>query len=100
MMPPIRAGSEVAVIAHTLDELLEPPALATPNLGVFITFHPPSGTSPVIEQAMLLTSVGRYTYRYQGALTDVLGVWTMEFKIRHNTSTVLTQRQGAWVMVA
>ena len=100
MMPVIRAGTEIVIATDVLDELLEPPALFSPQGGVKVTLHPPSGASPVDEEAMTLSTVGHYTFQYQSDPADVLGVWTIEFKVQHNSSVVLTPPAGGFVLVA
>ena len=100
MMPVIRAGTEIVLAVDVFDELLEPPALFSPQAGVKLTLDPPSGLSPVIQQAMTLGTVGHYTYQYQSATSDALGVWTIEFKVQHNSSIVLTPPAGGFVLIA
>src|ERR1700675_2858050 len=100
MMPVIRAGTEVVVAVDVIDELLAPPALFTPAGGVKTSLHAPDGTTPVTEQAMTATTTGHFTYQYQTATGSPLGVWTLEFKVQHNSSVVLTPIAGGFVLVA
>lgn len=99
MMVNIRAGSEVVILAEVTDMILDPPALFSPNLGVRVTLHPPSGASPVIDQPMTEVSTGRYCYQYQTTDGSPVGVWTSHFRALHNSTVSITPKAGSFLLV-
>ena len=95
----IRRGSEIYVEVEIRDFRTSPSSLFDPDGGAFFTLKNPSGTTILNLAPMTKKSQGVYLYRYQTLPGDVLGVWSMEFKAVHGTSTHLSLTMGSFELV-
>jgi hypothetical protein len=99
-IPNIRAGSNILLRIATFDAQFDPPVLYSPSSGVVITLTNPQGNAIVNVQAMTQISAGIWAYLFQSSTSDVLGIWTVEYKSTDSARVVYTQPQAAFNLIS
>lgn len=94
-----KAGTTLYIRIEVRDatDLTHP--LFTPASNPKILIRDPAGTVVLDYGSMTQVDTGHYSYTYQTASTDPLGVWSIGFKVINVSLTVITPERDGFELV-